>query len=295
MSEDIEIIESAGAFLQQYEGLFCDLWGVVHNGKEPYAGAVETLQAYRQQGGYVVLLSNSPRPHDRVADQLREIGVAGDAYDAIVSSGDLTRDAIGAGGSGGGYGDVFLHIGPSRDEPTFAGLNLIPGDIDTAEFMLCTGPYDDTNETPEDYRDLFRVALARKLPFVCANPDLQVMRGQEVIYCAGALAALYEEMGGAAVKLGKPWPMAYEGAHKALNQVAGRTVDPAKVLAIGDGPKTDIQGANNQGLDVLLVAQGIEAKALGYRESAPLDATRVTRQLTEWGLSATAATKGLKP
>lgn len=291
MSDEIQIIESAGAFLAQYEGLFCDLWGVVHNGKEPYAGAVETLQAYRKQGGHVVLLSNSPRPCDRVADQLREIGVADDAYDAIVSSGDLTRDAIG----GGGYGDVFLHIGPGRDEPTFAGLNLIPGDIDTAEFMLCTGPYDDTNETPEDYRDLFRVALARKLPFVCANPDLQVMRGNEVIYCAGALAALYEEMGGTAVKLGKPWPMAYAGAHKALDKVAGRAVDPAKVLAIGDGPKTDIQGANNQGLDVLLVAQGIEAKALGFRESAPLDAERVTRQLGAWGLTATAAIKGLQP
>lgn len=291
MIDDIKILESAGAFLNQYEGLFCDLWGVVHNGKAPYPGAVETLEAYRKQGGHVVLLSNSPRPNDRVVTQLREIGVADDAYDAIISSGDLTRDAIG----GGGYGDVFLHIGPPRDEPTYAGLNLIPGDIDTAEFILCTGPFDDTTETPEDYRDLFRVALARKLPFICANPDLQVMRGQEVIYCAGALASLYEEMGGTAVKLGKPWPMAYQGAHKALNKVAGRTVDPAKVLAIGDGPKTDIQGANNQGLDVLLVAQGIEAKAFGYRESAPLDAARITRQLNEWGLTATAAIKGLQP
>lgn len=291
MSEKIDILEKALPFLAQYEGLFCDLWGVVHNGKQPYAGAVETLTAYREGGGKVVLLSNSPRPCDRVAAQLADIGVAETAWDAIVSSGDLTRAAIG----GGGYGDVFLHIGPDRDEPTFAGLPLVPGDIDTAEFILCTGPYDDTTETPEDYRDLFRLAVARKIPFVCANPDLTVMRGSEIIYCAGALAALYEEMGGVAVKLGKPWPAAYEAAHAKLAEVAGRTIDPAKVLAVGDGPKTDIKGANAQGLDVLLVTQGIEANALGHRDERPLDAERVAATLAGWGLTATAAIKGLVP
>ena len=291
MTSPIPVLDSATEFLTSHEGVICDLWGVVHNGVRPHKGAVETLVGVREKGVPVLLLSNAPRPYPSVEAQLDALGVPKDAYDGILTSGDLTRDAI----AGGGYGKIYLNLGPSRDHPTTDGLDLIEGDIDTADFILCTGLYDDITEQPSDYEDLFKVALRRKLAMVCANPDIVVQRGDEIIYCAGALADLYRKMGGAAVLYGKPEERTFVAALARLSEIAARDIPADRAVMIGDGLKTDITGANRSGLASLLIAHGIHGEELGYRKGRPLDGARVAKVLAGKGLTATAAMAALEP
>ena len=259
-TETIKIITSIEPLGGNYAAWFVDIWGVMHNGVSAYAPAVEATRRFRKGGGIVVLLSNSPRPSESLKRQLEALGVGSDSYDATVTSGDLTRHELSK-----RKGARVFHLGPERDLPIFSGLDVKLVEPREAELIVCTGLFDDETETPEDYDGLLRELAARKLPMLCANPDRMVERGATLIFCAGALAEVYAELGGNVIYAGKPYPPIYELAFETVAQLAGRTVPKEKILAIGDGVHTDIAGAANFGLDTLFVASGLHvAKTRGH-------------------------------
>jgi HAD superfamily hydrolase (TIGR01459 family) len=246
------ILDGAGPLLECYDVVFCDVWGVLHNGVIAHPAAGEALSRFRAGGGLVVLLSNAPVPWTSVARVLELRGVRRDAWDAVVSSGDLTRDHI----VQRGYRRLH-HIGPARDLSLFKGLKVARVGLAEAEAILCTGLNDDANETGETYRPLLEHAKALGLPFVCANPDLVVDVGGTLLPCAGLLASVYEDLGGQVFWAGKPYRVAYERAHARAEELIGRSVDPSRILAIGDAIRTDVAGAVAFGIDALFIAHGI--------------------------------------
>lgn len=263
-----QIIPSLAEISDRYEAVYCDLWGCLHNGIAPFPAAVKALEAFRDKGGHVLLLTNAPRPAVAVAKQLDAINVSRDLYHGIVASGDAARAAL----ASGAYGSKVYHIGPDRDEGFFRGLELedyyqgidierVP--LAEAEGIVCTGPFDDQTETPEDYRAVFLTAKGRGLKMLCANPDLVVDRGNRRIYCAGALAELYSEMGGEAHYFGKPHAPIYDLAYQRLTSIAGRVIEPKKILCIGDGIRTDVRGAIAEDLDCLFITGGLAAEDTG--------------------------------
>ena len=275
----------------RYEVLLCDVWGVIHNGREAYPGVVECLQRARREGVVVLLLSNAPRPNGPIREQLADLGVPAEAYDTIVTSGDLTRELLAERGSAARPLKLH-HVGPDRCMPLFEGLHVVRVAMADAEAIVCTGPFDDTKEGPDDYRDYWRDALTRKLPFYCANPDLVVQRGDQLIYCAGALAKAYENQGGEVLYLGKPHLPVYDLVDRRLTETAGRAIPRAKWLAIGDGLKTDIAGAKRAGIDALLITGGIHEGELSNAAGVP-DEEKIAAVLTAQQLSAVAAMRRL--
>ncbi|HZK99898.1 MAG TPA: TIGR01459 family HAD-type hydrolase [Caulobacteraceae bacterium] len=249
--------------VDRYDVLLCDVWGVIHNGREAFSEPCAVLARWRRERGPVVLISNSPRPADDVVDQLDALGVPREAWSAFVTSGDATRDLLAARAPGPAW-----RIGAARDAPLYDGLGLDFAAPETAAFISCTGPEDDEAETPEDYRAALGRAAARGLEMVCANPDRLVQRGDRLIYCAGALAALYETLGGAVMMAGKPFAPIYEMCLARASAMMGRTVDRRRVLAIGDGIATDLAGARAQSLDALFIASGIHAADLTGADGA---------------------------
>lgn len=247
------ILAHAGPLLQNYDVLFCDVWGVVHNGIDAFVGACAALKRFRAAGGTVILVSNAPVPKARVAAMLDSRNVPRDAWDDIVSSGDIALGHIAS------RGFTRLHgIGPQdRDQALFKALNaqLVP--LAKAEAIICTGLNDDRNEKPDDYVPMLRTALASHVPFVCANPDLLVDVGGTLLYCAGAIADLYAHMGGEVYWAGKPYLSAYETAHAKAEALRNGNVARARCLVIGDAVRTDLKGAQNYGCDALFVASGI--------------------------------------
>ncbi len=229
---------------------FCDVWGVIHDGYAPFAPAIEALQNHRKAGGQVVLLTNSPRSHVGVEHQLDEIGVARDAWDVIVTSGDVTRTLM-------AQHAKLYHIGPSRDLSLFVGLNVKRVDLDEASAIICTGLVHEFDEKPEDYRWLAATAKDKHLPLICANPDKVVRKGARLLYCAGAIAELYEDLGGEVLMAGKPYAPIYELALRKASEVRRAAVASGDVLAIGDGIDTDIRGAADYGLASVLITSGI--------------------------------------
>ena len=256
------ILQSFDEISNRYEAVYCDLWGCLHNGMRPFAGAVAALERFRAKGGTVLLLTNSPRPKSSVVEQLDGIGVARDLYQEVASSGDSARAALGS----GVYGTKVFHLGPERDLPFFEPSELIPGladiervQLEQAETILCTGLYDDTTETPDDYAAILLQAKTRGLKLLCANPDVIVDRGDQRIYCAGAIAQAYSERGGESLYFGKPHPPIYDLARNRLTALAGRVIDDKKILCIGDGINTDIRGAVGEDLDSLFISGGLAA------------------------------------
>jgi HAD superfamily hydrolase (TIGR01459 family) len=231
--------------------ILSDIWGVIHNGLVAFPDACQALQTFRAQGGAVVLITNAPRPSDSVQRQLRKLGVADATYDAIVSSGDLTRQFVTA-----HPGQSVFRIGPERDQSIFRDLDVVFAPLAEADYIVCTGPFDDETETPEDYRGMMTEALGRRLPLICANPDIVVERGDRLIYCAGAIAELYRELGGEVTFYGKPHRPIYD---RALALGHGLRGEAGRVLAIGDSVRTDLTGANTVGLDCLFLTRGIHA------------------------------------
>lgn len=260
----------------EFDTLLCDVWGVLHNGVAAFPAAVEALTSFRAGGGRVVLITNAPRPRASVAKQLAQLGVTGSAYDAIVTSGDVTRELIAERANA-----RFFHLGPERDLPLYDGLGIRLVGEPEAEVVSCTGLFNDTSETPDDYREQLGRFRERRMPMICANPDLVVERGKSLVYCAGALAALYRELGGEAVIVGKPHPAIYEAAMSEIRALGG-----SRVLAIGDGLPTDIRGAVDKGIPVLFVTGGIHAADFG--DHANPDRERVAARLAAEGLSAIA-------
>lgn len=233
-----------------------DIWGVIHNGVRPFAEACAACARFREGGGLVVLVSNSPRPRDSVAEQLDRIGVPRTSWDAIVTSGDVARTLIGR------YaGRPILHLGPERDLATLAGLDVQRVGAESAEAVVCTGLFDDERETPDDYAATLQLCAARGLPMICANPDVTVERDGRIIYCAGAIARAYEQIGGAVAYAGKPYVPIYKLTFETLEELRPGSADRKRLLAIGDGVHTDIAGAAAAGVPSLFVASGLHAKS----------------------------------
>ena len=236
--------------------LLSDIWGVVHNGLEAFPEACKALHSHRNRGGTVILITNAPRPADSVQRQLRKLGVADETYDAIVSSGDLTRHYV-----ANHSGRRVFWLGPERDSSIYRGLDAVLSPLEEADYLVCTGLLDDETETAEDYRPMMLKARERRLPFICANPDIVVERGDRLIYCAGAIAELYRELGGEVIFYGKPHRPIYERAMElAAEQRQGREVSRGRVLAIGDSVRTDLAGAHGFGIDCLFVTRGIHSE-----------------------------------
>lgn len=247
------IIANAGPLLERYDALFCDVWGVVHNGRRAYAEAGEALARFRRQGGTVVLVSNAPVPADGVERVLERTGVRRDTWDAIVSSGDIALAHIAE------KGYRRLHrIGPAaRDSRLFQRLPGAGVPLGEAEAIVCTGLVDDANETVESYRRLIEDGVAQALPFVCANPDLVVDVGDKRYLCAGSIAAEYERRGGKVFWAGKPHPAAYGTALRRAAELRGAEPPRDRILAIGDALRTDLAAAQGMGVDALFIAAGI--------------------------------------
>jgi len=256
-----------------YDVIFCDIWGVVHNGLAKHPHAEAALTAARAGGARVVLLTNAPRRSRGIVAQLDHFGFSREAYDAVVTSGDATRALIAEAG-----GPAF-HIGPERDYDLFADLGVERvEDADRAAIAVVTGLYDDETETPEDYAELLSRFRATGLPMICANPDIVVHRGEQLVYCAGAIAQEYAKAGGEVAMAGKPHAAIYREARR-----VAEVADDAAILAIGDGLFTDIKGANQAGVDVLLITGGIHGQDFGDEPENP---AAIARVLAENGLAA---------
>lgn len=254
---EIPILSGAGELAGTYPAWLCDVWGVLHNGEAAFPQAVEALARYREAGGKVVLITNAPRPASSVRHQLDRVGVPNEGFDVMVTSGDVTRDLIAA-----ASGAPVAHLGPDRDLPLFEGLDLEFAPLDRAPTIVCTGLFDDNTESPEDYAGLLHKAASRGAAMICANPDIVVQRGDDLVYCAGALAVAYEKLGGEVLFAGKPHRPIYELCFRRLAELMGRDVERREVLAIGDGMGTDVLGAERSGLDCLYVADGIHRQAV---------------------------------
>jgi len=253
----IPVLQSIAPLAATADLWFVDIWGVMHNGVRPYASSVAACEAFRRQGGTILLVTNSPRPRESVARQLDGIGVARSAYDGIVSSGDVSRSLI-----EDWAGEPILHIGPERDLPVFANLQATPGaGVADAAVAVCTGLYDDEKETPADYADMLAKLKARDIPMICANPDQKVERDGRLIYCAGAIARAYEALGGIVSYAGKPFQPIYDLALEIGSDTRGKSIAKDRVLAIGDGVSTDIAGASNFGIRSVFIASGVDVNA----------------------------------
>ena len=270
------IISSLSEISAQYDALFVDLWGCVHNGVHALPGAVSALQAYRAGGGKVVLVTNSPRPRAGVTKQLVHFGVPDDAWDTIATSGDSARSAM----FRGVVGQKVWHIGYPGDERFFEPIGVVPDPVDVesvpldeAEGIVCTGPRDPMAD-PSVMRPEFLLAKQRGLKLVCANPDIVVDRGDVREWCAGALAALYTEMGGESLYFGKPHPPIYDLARRRLAEL-GPQVSDDRILAIGDGVLTDIAGAMGEDIDSLFISGGLAAEETKTIDQPDADALSV--------------------
>ena len=251
----LRFVEQLRDLVGEVEVVLSDIWGVVHNGLESFPEACEALHTYRRRGGTVILITNAPRPADSVQRQLRKLGVADDIYDAIVSSGDLTRHFV-----ADHPGKKIFWLGPERDNSIYRGLDAVIGPLEQADYIICTGLFDDETESAEDYRAMMLQARERQLPLICANPDIVVERGDRLIYCAGAIAELYRELGGEVIFYGKPHRPIYERAMALAAEQRGHSVALGQVLGIGDSVRTDLAGAHAFGIDLLFVTRGIHSE-----------------------------------
>jgi HAD superfamily hydrolase (TIGR01459 family) len=282
----VDFVESLDELSGSYSAVLCDVWGVVHNGVSAYPDAGLALERAREKGLAVVLITNSPRPHEGVEEQLAAIGVPDSAWDRVVTSGDVTRELIRQGPR------KIFHLGPERDQPIFDRIDVELVEEQEASAIVCTGLFDDEMETPEDYAGQLRRLRSRDLPFICANPDIVVERGHKMIFCAGALARDYGLLGGRTLIAGKPHRPIYVAALAAAGEVLGRVVVEKDALAIGDGMLTDIKGAADNGIDALYVSGGIHARDYGDVEDP--DRERLAAFLTHHGRSPVAVIPRLR-
>ena len=266
-----QLISNFSTIAAGYDVLLCDVWGVVHNGLSVHPHACDALMRARARGGVVILVTNAPRPSEQVSRQLEKLHCPREAYDAIVSSGDVTRSVMQE-----RHGQSVYHLGPERDRSIFGGLDVRFAPLESADYVICTGLENDDIETPEDYRARLEIMLSRKLFMVCGNPDVVVERGSTLVYCAGALADLYATMGGKVLYAGKPYRPIYEKALTKAEDAAGHKVAHDRVLAIGDSVRTDLKGARTIGIDFLFVTSGIHAEELGSRENPDAGALAAT-------------------
>lgn len=255
-----QLITSLSDIADQYDALFCDLWGCVHDGLKPFDGAIAAMRDFRARGGVVMLVTNSPRPRFAVADQLDHIGVPRDCWDDIASSGDSARAAM----FQGVVGQKVWFMGQEMDQSFFDRMPLIENPIaieqvplEQAEGIVCCGPFDPSVH-PDTLRPELMLAREKGLKLLCANPDIVVDRGETREWCAGAIARAYTEMGGESLYFGKPHPPIYDLARRRLRAL-GHDISDAHILCVGDGPHTDISGAMGEDLDALFITGGLAA------------------------------------
>jgi HAD superfamily hydrolase (TIGR01459 family) len=283
------LITGLAEIADRYDAVLCDVWGVIHNGRDSFSDACAALTRFQETRGPVVLISNAPRPSNDVVSQLRMLGVPDSAWSGFVTSGDATRYALAERAPGPAWA-----IGPARDASLYDGTGVAFAEtLDGAAFVSATGLFDDEVETPEDFRDRLTVCAARGLLMICANPDIVVQRGDKMIYCAGALAALYETLGGKVLMAGKPHAPIYAAAYAEAERLAGGPLPKDKMLAIGDGLPTDVKGAANEGLPVLFIASGIHA-ADTMTSDGQLHPDRLAALLTGAGAKADFAAAALR-
>ena len=273
------VIDGIGPLISRYDLLLCDVWGVVHNGRTAHPQAVDALKRARAAGTTVIMITNAPRPGAVIERQIVHFAVPRDCYDTIVASGDVTRDELRR-----RPGVKIFHLGPERDMPNYEGLDLNLVEIEGAELVVCTGFFDDTVETPDDYREMLARFRQRGLPMICANPDIVVEWGDQLVWCAGALARDYEAIGGDVVYAGKPYAPIYDLALERAASLRAKAVDRERVLAIGDGVRTDLAGAVRQNIDCLFVADGIHAAELNLDGPDGLDA-KLFAEASAWPIA----------
>jgi len=248
---NFQSLSGLGEIAENYDALLCDIWGVIHNGREAYIEACEALERFRGDYGTVILISNSPKPSISIPESFDRIGVRGEFWDGIVTSGDATIDELARRAPGPAF-----KLGPERDDILYETLEMDFADIEDAQFISCTGLFDD-DEVPEDYVGLLTEARENGLPLVCANPDVKVRVGGKVIWCGGALAQLYEKLGGEVIYAGKPHEPIYRLARAWMNEVLGYIPTADRVLCIGDNIFTDLLGAQEQDYDCLFIQDGL--------------------------------------
>src|ERR1700675_892878 len=283
----LRFVERLRDLVDGVDVVLSDIWGVVHNGLEAFPEACEALHTYRQRGGTVILITNAPRPADSVQRQLRKLGVADETYDALVSSGDLTRHFV-----ADHLEKKVYWLGPERDNSIYRGLDPVLAPLDQADYIVCTGLFDDETESAEDYRGMMQLARERNLKLICANPDSVVERGDRLIYCAGAIAELYHELGGDVIFYGKPHRPIYERAIELAAECRRYPIELKRVLAMGDSVRTDLAGAHDFGIDCLFVTRAIHAEDFeGIDQLDPATVKELfghppralTRELKGWG------------
>ncbi len=253
----MQFIDRLSQITPGYQAIVCDVWGVIHNGEWSFPAASKALEKAGADGLAVILVTNAPRRADRIIEQLGGLGVLSTAYDRVVTSGDATRGVIAEGPR------RIFHIGKDIEQTVYEELDVELCEEREADAIVCTGLFNDEVETPADYVEQLRRLRARDLPMICANPDIMVERGTRHIYCAGAIAREYQQMGGRISMAGKPHKPIYDLALREAASLLGHEVDAAKVLAIGDGLLTDVKGAVNSGFDVLYISAGIHALEYG--------------------------------
>jgi HAD superfamily hydrolase (TIGR01459 family) len=264
----ITLLNGISEIADRYDLFICDVWGVVHDGLAPYEGFLDCLERLHGHGCRVALLSNAPRPVPVVMGELERIGVPNDAYDLLLTSGDAARGALLARADDwhAALGERYYHLGPERNAPTLEGVGRAAPLAD-ADYIICTGLFDDETEQAEDYREMLSGAVDRGLPLLCTNPDIIVMRGEKLLPCAGAVAELYAGLGGEVRQYGKPYAEIYDELFARLSSAP----EKPRCVMVGDAFKTDVKGAIAAGLDSIWVAGGVHAQEVAYHNGGPLN------------------------
>ncbi|MEM9278765.1 MAG: TIGR01459 family HAD-type hydrolase [Pseudomonadota bacterium] len=253
MTNPVPAITGLNQLVDRYDCILCDVWGVLHNGKEIWMDAANALAKARAAGLAVVMITNAPRPRGPVLRQLARMNCPENAFDELVTSGDVTRVLIQQ-----LDGPVF-NIGPDRDHAIYEGLDVTFSEPEDAAGIVCTGLYDDYNEHPSEYVERFKRYIELNLPFICANPDIVVEVVDRLLWCAGVLAREYDQLGGETRIVGKPYAPIYDVAIEFAEKTLDREIDKSRILAVGDGLPTDIKGAGDYGIDSLFITNGIHA------------------------------------
>ena len=290
----VKIIDRFSEISNDYRALFCDLWGCIHNGQQSFKKALDALFNFRKNGGYVILLTNAPRPRLNVIKFLTNLGITAHFYDDIITSGDATQFDL----KSGTFGSSIYHVGPPHDlcffdfenvvnESHQSSIELVP--LTKASAIVCTGLFNDKTETPSDYTDLIDFGIKKNLPLLCANPDLQVDYGHRRLWCAGAIAKKYDEAGGKTIYFGKPHKPIYDLAMSKLHNL-DQTIEKSEILCVGDGALTDMLGGISYSLDTLFVAGGLSGQDTGVEnDSTSPDREKLDKFLNKISLMPTAS------
>ncbi len=287
----VPLITGLSDIAARYDGFVVDLWGVMHDGVTAFPEALDCLTELRARGKGVAILSNAPRRAEPVIARNRELGILPDHFDVLMSSGEDTWRHLKERPDPWyrALGRRCYHFGPARDNGIREGLDYdFVAEVGEADFVLNTGAYD-ADDRVEDFADFLGAARARGLPMICANPDLEVVRGGKREICAGAIAQRYEELGGEVRYHGKPLP----GVYRICFELLGVT-DLERNLVIGDSLRTDIAGAKAAGVDALFVTGGIYAEELGVGHGEAPDPARLAALCAVDGLTPIAALPALR-